>query len=165
MKYYVSNARAETPWQNIALAGAARWRVEECFEDGKMHLGMADYEARSWSSWHHHMALVSLAHLYVTLTKRDMKHDVPELTLDLALRVLRTSFAFPTLSEDEATDIIDYHLERNRVARESHRQVVAGKAQTTGQETLAVELCTLTVETGIVPRRGLGGSKGARNQY
>ncbi len=122
LKYYVSNASADTPWAQIAKAGAARWRVEECFEDGKMHLGMADYEARSWNSWHHHMALVALAHLYVTLTKRDIKHDVPDLTLDLALRVLRSSFARPTVTEDEAMDIIEYHIERNRVAHDSHRK-------------------------------------------
>ena len=113
--------------QNIALAGATRWRVEECLEDGKLHLGMADYEARSWSSWHHHMALVALAHLYVTLTKRDVKHDVPELTLDMALRVLRSAFARPTLSEDEAMDIIDYHIERNRLAHDSHRKTWLAK--------------------------------------
>ncbi len=122
LKYYVSNASEDTPWTEIAIAGGARWRVEECLEDGKMYLGMADYEAHSWSSWHHHMALVALAHLYVTLTKRDVKQDVPELTLDMAIRVLRASFARPTLSEDEAMDIIDYHLERNRVAHESHRK-------------------------------------------
>ncbi len=122
LKYYVSNASADTPWTQIAMAGAVRWRVEECLEDGKMHLGMADYEARSWSSWHHHMGLVALAHLYVTLTKRDVKHDVPELTLDMALRVLRSAFARPTLSEDEATNLIDYHIERNRVAHDSHRK-------------------------------------------
>jgi SRSO17 transposase len=97
LKYYVSNASQQTPWQNIALAGGARWRVEECLEDGKMHLGMADYEARSWNSWHHHMSLVALAHMYVTLTKRDVKRDVPELTLDMALRVLRSTFARSTL--------------------------------------------------------------------
>ncbi len=91
-------------------------------EDGKMHMGMADYEARSWKSWHHHMALVAMAHLFVTLTKREVQHDVPELTLDLALRVLRASFARPTLSEHEATDIIDYHIKRNRVAHDSHRK-------------------------------------------
>ena len=122
LKYYVAGAGAETPWEHIAMAGATRWRVEECLEDGKMHLGMADYEARSWDSWHHHMALVALAHLYVTLTKRDVKRDVPELTLDLALRILRSSFSRPTLSEDEAVKIIDYHLERNRVAHDSHRK-------------------------------------------
>jgi len=108
--------------RNMALAGGSRWRVEECFEDGKMHLGMADYEARSWSSWHHHMALVALAHLCVTLTKREIKQSVPELTLDLALRVLRSAFARPTLTEDEAMDIIDYHLRRNKVAHDSHRK-------------------------------------------
>ncbi len=122
LKYYVSNASQETPWQHMALAGAARWRVEECLEDGKMHLGMADYEARSWDSWHHHMSLVALAHLYVTLTKRDAKHDMPELTLDMALRILRSTFARPTLSENEAMDIIDYHIERNRVAHDSHHK-------------------------------------------
>jgi hypothetical protein len=87
-----------------------------------MHLGMADYEARAWTSWHHHMALVALAHLYVTLTKRDLQQDVPELTLDMAVRVLRSAFAQSTRSEQEAVDLIDYHLDRNRVAHESHRK-------------------------------------------
>ena len=66
--------------------------------------------------------VVALAHLYVTLTKRDMKRDVPELTLDTALRLLRSAFAKPTLSEQEAIDLVDYHLERNRVAHDSHRK-------------------------------------------
>jgi hypothetical protein len=43
------------------------------------------------------MSLVALAHMYVTLTKRDVKRDVPELTLDMALRVLRSTFARSTL--------------------------------------------------------------------
>jgi hypothetical protein len=68
------------------------------------------------------MSLVALAHLYVTLTKRDLQHDVPELTLDMAMRVLRSSFARPTLNEEEAMDIIDYHLDRNRIAKKSHRK-------------------------------------------
>jgi SRSO17 transposase len=122
VKYYVSNAREATPWQNMAMVTGTRIRVEEYFEDGKMHLGMADYEARAWSSWHHHMALVALAHLYVTLTKRDLKKDVPELTLDMALRLLRSAFARPQLGPDEAIHLIEYHLERNRVAHESHRK-------------------------------------------
>ena len=122
LKYYISNASGDTPWQEVALAGSTRWRVEEVLEDGKMHLGMADYEARSWSSWHHHMSLVALAHLYVTLTRRDAKQQVPELTLDMAIRLLRSAFAKPTLSEQEAIDLVDYHLDRNAVAHKSHRK-------------------------------------------
>jgi SRSO17 transposase len=120
--YYVSNADQQTPWETLAMVTGTRFRVEEYFEDGKTHLGMADYEARAWTSWHHHMALVALAHLYVTLTKRDVRHEVPELTLDMAIRILRSAFAKPTLSDQEAIDLIDYYRERNDTAHESHRK-------------------------------------------
>jgi SRSO17 transposase len=136
LKFYTSNADGQTPWQEIAMAGATRWRVEECFEDGKMHLGMADYEARSWSSWHHHMAMVALAHLYVTLTRRDVKREIPDLTLDMALQVLQSAFARSKLSEDEASDLIDYHLARNRTAHDSHRKTWLQKHKRIKLETL-----------------------------
>jgi SRSO17 transposase len=125
--YYVSNAEAETPWETLAMASGTRFRVEEFFQDCKTHLGMADYEARAWGSWHHHMALVSLAHLFVTLTKRDIKRDVPDLTLDMAMRVLRAAFARPTLGDEEAINLIDYYRERNDVAHESHRKTWLAK--------------------------------------
>jgi len=44
------------------------------------------------------------------------------LTLDLALRVLRSALSRPTLTEDDAIAIIEYHLRRNRIARKSHRK-------------------------------------------
>lgn len=127
--YYVSNAEAQTPWETLAMVTGTRVRVEEYLEDGKTHLGMADYEARAWTSWHHHMALVALAHLLVTLTKRDAKQDIPDLTLDMAIRVLRASFARPTLNEQEAIDLIDYYRERNDVAHKSHRKTWLAKHQ------------------------------------
>ncbi len=73
IKYYVSNAPAETPLENIALVSSCRIRVEEYFGDGKGHLGMGHCEARGWSSWHHHMSLVAMAHLLVTLTRLQLK--------------------------------------------------------------------------------------------
>lgn len=73
IKYYVCNANADTPLESMALVSGCRIRVEEYLEDGKSHLGMAQYEARGWSSWHHHMSLVAMAHLLVTLTRRDLK--------------------------------------------------------------------------------------------
>ncbi|QDV37450.1 hypothetical protein ElP_53890 [Tautonia plasticadhaerens] len=51
------------------LVACSRFRVEEFFEDCKGYLGMAQYETRSWVGWHHHMTLVGLAHLFVTLTR------------------------------------------------------------------------------------------------
>jgi SRSO17 transposase len=120
--YYVSNANEQMPWETLALVTGTRCCVEEYFEDGKTHLGMADYEARAWTSWHHHMALVALAHLLVTLTKRDVKRDIPDFTLDMAVRILRVAFAKQTLNDDEAAKIIDYYRDRNKVAHDSHRK-------------------------------------------
>ncbi len=73
IKYYVSNAAADTRLETLALVSGCRFRVEEFFEEGKSYLGMAQYEARAWSSWHHHMSLVALAHLFVTLTRKHLK--------------------------------------------------------------------------------------------
>ena len=57
-----------------ALAGVActRHAVEDSFEDAKNDLGMARYETRSYVGWHHHMSLVAMAHLFITLTRRDL---------------------------------------------------------------------------------------------
>ena len=76
-KYYVSNASADTPLETFALVSGCRCRVEEYFEQGKSYLGMAQYEARSWAAWHHHMSLVALAHLFVTLTRLRLKKKTP----------------------------------------------------------------------------------------
>lgn len=73
LKYYISNACAETPLGTLALVCCTRHRVEDFFEDGKSYLGMAEYETRSWVGWHHHMTLVGLAHLFVTLTRLRLK--------------------------------------------------------------------------------------------
>jgi SRSO17 transposase len=120
--YYVSNASAETPWETLAAVSGARFRIEEFFEDAKMHLGMADYEVRSWTSWHHHMCLVALAHLYVTLTKRDLQRNEAELTLDMAIRLLRSAFDQPRLGPEDAIRLVEYHLRRNKIAYQSHRK-------------------------------------------
>jgi SRSO17 transposase len=77
VKYYISNASAEEPLETMALVTGTRYRVEEYFEEGKGYLGMAQYEARAWSSWHHHMSLVALAHLFVTLTRLRLKKKLP----------------------------------------------------------------------------------------
>ena len=44
IKYYVSNAPADTPLDTLALVTGCRYRVEEWFQEGKSYLGMAQYE-------------------------------------------------------------------------------------------------------------------------
>jgi SRSO17 transposase len=73
IKYYVSNGAAATPLEVLAQVACTRHEIEEYFEDAKSYLGMAQYETRSWIGWHHHMSLVAMAHLFITLTRRDLK--------------------------------------------------------------------------------------------
>src|SRR3954451_12305550 len=73
LKYYVSNGDAATPLEVLAQVACTRHEVEAYLEDAKSYLGMAQYETRSWIGWHHHMSLVSMAHLFITLTCRDLK--------------------------------------------------------------------------------------------
>jgi SRSO17 transposase len=70
VKYYISNADASTPRKVLAEVACTRHAVEDYFEDAKSYLGMAQYETRSWVGWHHHMSLVAMAHLFLTLTRR-----------------------------------------------------------------------------------------------
>jgi hypothetical protein len=120
VKYYVSNADAETPISTLALVACTRHRVEDFFEDCKSYLGMAQYETRSWVGWHHHMALVGLAHLFVTLTRRRLQHQVPELTLDRTVRLLEAALEEPELRLPRAVALVEYHVDRNKIAKASH---------------------------------------------
>lgn len=122
VKYYLSNADRETPLEPMALVTGTRWRVEDYFEDGKSDLGMDAYQARAWTSWHHHMSLVALAHLYVTLTRQRLKKKSPELTLDMALRLLQAVLPRRQLDETDAIRVVDYYTKYNRIARDSHRK-------------------------------------------
>jgi SRSO17 transposase len=73
VKYYISNGNAEATLEVMALVACSRFRVEEFFEACKSYLGMSQYETRSYVGWHHHMALVAVAHLFVTLTRVRLK--------------------------------------------------------------------------------------------
>lgn len=72
IKYYVSNADGSTPLEVLARVACSRHKVEDFFEDAKSYLGMSQYETRSWVGWHHHMSLVAMAHLFVTLTRHNL---------------------------------------------------------------------------------------------
>ena len=50
-----------------------RWPIEQCFEEGKSHLGMGDYEHRSWPAWHRHMTYVFLGLHFLLRLRLDNK--------------------------------------------------------------------------------------------
>ena len=44
----------------------------------------------------------------------------PALTLDMTVRLLKSALRRPTLTVADAIEIMEYYLERNRIAKKSH---------------------------------------------
>lgn len=65
IKYVLSNAPAETSLERLVQMQRQRFWIERCFEDAKSESGLADYQVRGWRAWHHHMALVMMAMLFM----------------------------------------------------------------------------------------------------
>jgi SRSO17 transposase len=80
IKYSLCNAGAGTHVTRLAQMQASRFWIERGFQDAKSSLGMAQYQARKWDSWHRHMALVMLTALFMLLTRQLHGETVPLLS-------------------------------------------------------------------------------------
>ena len=65
LKFCFANAKPQASLRRLASMQADRHFVERAFEDAKSTCGMADYQARGWQAWHHHMALVMIALMFL----------------------------------------------------------------------------------------------------
>jgi SRSO17 transposase len=79
-KYSFSNAPADTTNKRLAYMQVQRYWVERSFEDAKQNFGMADYQIRTWRGWHHHMALVMMAMLFLMTEKIENQEETPLLS-------------------------------------------------------------------------------------
>ena len=63
----------------LARVAKAEHRIEECLQRSKSEAGLADYEVRNWTGWHHHQTLSLLATWFlVTETLRGKKMDASD---------------------------------------------------------------------------------------
>ena len=90
LKYTLSNAPEDIDVHQLARMQGQRFWVERAFQDGKSEAGMADYQARKWSSWHHHMTLVSMAMLFMTEEREIQRDEYPLLSCNDIELLLRT---------------------------------------------------------------------------
>lgn len=70
-RYFFSNAPDGTPEQELARVACSRWPIETEFELTKTSVGLGEYEVRSWSGWHHHMAMCFLANAFLLTLQQD----------------------------------------------------------------------------------------------
>lgn len=67
--YWLSNLPADTEPECLARLARLRWKIELDYRQLKGELGLDHYEGRSYIGWHHHTALVSAAHGFLTLER------------------------------------------------------------------------------------------------
>ncbi len=80
IKYSLSNAPHATAPLRLAKMQGQRFWVKRSFQDGKSQVGLADYQARGWKAWHHHVALVMMAMLFMLKERIEMRDDHPLLS-------------------------------------------------------------------------------------
>lgn len=113
-KYSLSNAAADTPWERLAYMQAQRFWIERGFQDAKSELGMAHYEVRGWVGWHHHMALVCLALLFLLEERQRVHPQVPLLSARDIVELL--AIYLPRRPRDEAEVL--RQMQRRHAARQ-----------------------------------------------
>lgn len=105
-KYSLTNLPSSLSWQRLAYVQGQRFWIEHAFHEAKSQLGMAQYQVRVWKGWHHHMALVALATVFMVREKRCHKQS------------------HPLLSYRDITELLDYYLpRRNRDENEVHERI------------------------------------------
>lgn len=73
IKYFISNAPLDTPREVLNRIATMRWSIEQCFNECKSYLGMTHYETRTYQSWHRHMLMVMIAHLFTIVLRQQLK--------------------------------------------------------------------------------------------
>lgn len=122
IKYTLSNADEHIPPHRLARMQAQRFWVERAFQDAKSEAGLADYQARQWSSWHHHMALVSMAMLFM-LEERILQKDAhPLLSCSDVESLLRAFLPRRDIDHEEVLRQMEKRHQRRQAAIDSHHR-------------------------------------------
>jgi SRSO17 transposase len=75
--YWLSNLPEDTEPERLARLARLRWTIELDYRQLKGELGLDHYEGRSYRGFHHHCALVTCAHAFLTLERMCPKAPRP----------------------------------------------------------------------------------------
>ena len=80
VKYSLSNAAEPISLQKLVYLQRQRYWIERAFQEAKNETGLHEYQARSWQAWHHHVALVMMAMLFLLRERHLHKDALPLLS-------------------------------------------------------------------------------------
>jgi SRSO17 transposase len=72
--YWISNLPIDAQPEQLARLARLRWKIELDYKQLKGELGLDHYEGRSYLGWHHHTALATAAHGFLTLERQNPNH-------------------------------------------------------------------------------------------
>lgn len=98
---------------------AQRFWIERRFEDAKGQVGMNQYQVRGWRGWHHHMALVSMAMLFLLQERQQKTCTHPLLSCADVVEVLQFLLPKRKNSLPEVLRQLESRHARRRAAMES----------------------------------------------
>ena len=119
IKYSLSNAPAETPVLRLAQMQGSRYWVERAFEDAKGECGLADYQALGWRAWHHHVAMVMLAMLFIAEQRVAHQPGLALLTPRDIVEMLKETLPRKPQGKEALVGRINQRHQRRRGAIES----------------------------------------------
>lgn len=128
-KVSLCNVPESMDQKTLAWMQFQRYWVERAFEDAKSQCGMADYQVRKWSGWHHHMALVMMAMAFM-LNERLSHQDTYPLLSCSDIEVLLSRF-LPSreVCQSEVIRQLEYRHRQRLSAIASHarkKQIAIG---------------------------------------
>jgi SRSO17 transposase len=119
-KISLTNAPHTTSLHRLGWMQRQRFWIERTFEDAKSECGMADYQVRKWSGWHHHMALVMMSILFMLTERIHHKDTYPLLSCADIERLLTCFLPRRDVTEEEVIRQLEYsHIQRQN-AIDSH---------------------------------------------
>lgn len=75
--YWLSTLPADIPLRRLVRLAKLRWRIEHDYRELKDGLGLDHHEGRSFTGWHRHVTLVSIAQALCTQLRRTPKAPAP----------------------------------------------------------------------------------------
>jgi len=126
LKFCLSNAKPEASLRRLADMQGARHFVERAFEDAKGACGMADYQVRGFNAWHHHMALVMVALMFLSKERLANRETATLLSCNDLVEIMRHKL--PNKIETDAdlvASIEDRHRRRQLALDSAYRKQAA----------------------------------------
>ncbi len=114
VKYSLCNDRQKRyTYSELLYMQMQRYRIERSLQDAKSESGMAEYQVRTWTAWHHHISLTMLALLFMIGQRIRNREHVPLLSCSDIKSVLANTLPQKADTEEEILNLIhERHIRR-----------------------------------------------------